>query len=92
MEHLSLYPVIIPDTFDSWVKWFATLKIDSDSVSIGLFLLRIELGQSDRSMQRRKEQEKKLTLTCRATTASWTSKPPFAARVFGMIRRASANA
>ena len=40
MEHLSLYPVVVPDTFDSWVKWFATLKIDSDSVSISLFLLR----------------------------------------------------
>jgi hypothetical protein len=44
MQHLSLDPVVVPNTFNSWVKWLSALKVQSDHVT----LLRLLLQSHDR--------------------------------------------
>lgn len=85
MEHLPLDPVVIPNTFDSGIKWFAGFKVNADGVALRLFILGSQVGWL-------LGRDYRQTRTCNATTTSWTSNPPLAANVFGMISKASANA
>jgi hypothetical protein len=40
VKHLPLDPVVVPDAFNSGIKWLARLQIDADGIAFSLLILK----------------------------------------------------